>query len=514
MLDNAQSGTVDSILQIGINHHNSGQPSRAKGYYQQVLDIESRHPDGNNLYARVLILEGDYETALSHVEKALEKKPLEAMYWRTKAEILKNLNRPKEAADAFWRGQDYHNAMNEINAAFAAAEPDDMAYIIKSRVHQDLGQSREAEACLLKAQELSDACLNPYPDDRPDPPIHRPLKVNEERRIGQPNIQTHGFTYVIDIVGTCNLRCPSCPVGNTPRDQREIGFMDVKMYERILEKIGAQGHEKKPEIWLFNWGEPLIHPEIGKIVRMTKKNGYHVFLSSNLNVDHGLRDAIREHPDQLKISLSGFNQEVYRQTHSKGNIDRVKGNMYLLKYYLEKYRAPTWIWVSFHMYRHNMADYQLMEAFTKELGFTFNPITAFYQPLEKLVSLFEGKTPNDQKKVLDLLIQHPLDHKLTKMPFYRKAQDCELRYNMISINYNGVVDLCCSTFNDENTIGVNYLDADFDEIQRRKYEHPFCVTCYKHGLNYQALPAEGNKVLNNDQTHMVNNVLAALNSRR
>ena len=100
------------------------------------------------------------------------------------------------------------------------------------------------------------------------------------------------------------------------------------------------------------------------------------------------------------------------------------------------------------------------------------------------------------------------------MPFYRKAQDCELRYNMISINYNGVVDLCCSTFNDENTIGVNYLDADFDEIQRRKYEHPFCVTCYKHGLNYQALPAEGNKVLNNDQTHMVNNVLAALNSRR
>lgn len=505
MLDDVQTATMENILTIGINHHNAGQMGRAKQFYQQVLDIDDGNADANNLLARILISEGQAEKALDYVAKALVKADLQASYWATKAEALAMLGRYADAADAYWRAEMFNECDKYLEEALKADPENWRLYLLKGRLLQDVQKPREAETAFRKAQDISPACQHPFPDDAPDKPMFKPLKVNEQ--LDLPKTQTRTFSYIIDVVGTCNLRCPSCPVGNTPRDQRDIGFMDVKMFEQILAKIKTEGHKELPELWLFNWGEPLLHPEIGKLIRIAKKEGFMVFLSSNLNVDQGLKEVIKEKPDQLKISLSGFNQDVYCRTHSQGHIDRVKGNMYLLKYYIEKFKSPTWVWVSYHMYRHNMADYDLMEKFSQELGFTFNPIIAFYQPIEKLIDLYEGRLGEDEKDVLDLLMIHPLDSKLMKMPHYRESRDCELRYNMVSINFNGMVDLCCSSFNDENTIGVNYLDADFDEIQRLKYEHPFCGTCYKHGLNYQDVPAEANMERNLTGAHMINHAI-------
>ena len=50
------------------------------------------------------------------------------------------------------------------------------------------------------------------------------------------------FVYHIDIAGTCNLGCSSCPVGNTPlktvsRGARPRGFMSFEHFSKILEKI-------------------------------------------------------------------------------------------------------------------------------------------------------------------------------------------------------------------------------------------------------------------------------------
>ena len=53
------------------------------------------------------------------------------------------------------------------------------------------------------------------------------------------------YLYVIDVVGTCNLRCPSCPVGNMQEANRATGFMDAELYEAILDKIA---HESPAEV--------------------------------------------------------------------------------------------------------------------------------------------------------------------------------------------------------------------------------------------------------------------------
>ena len=96
------------------------------------------------------------------------------------------------------------------------------------------------------------------------------------------------FVYHIDIAGTCNLGCTSCPVGNTPlaavsRGRRPRGFMPFDHFAKILEKILGESPVDRPVISLYNWGEPLLHPEIGRIVALVRSHGLYCAVSTNLN---------------------------------------------------------------------------------------------------------------------------------------------------------------------------------------------------------------------------------------
>ena len=61
------------------------------------------------------------------------------------------------------------------------------------------------------------------------------------------------FTYWIEIVGTCNLRCPTCPQGNFLDNELSVGrnptgFMELTLYKQILEKIKADNISDRIEI--------------------------------------------------------------------------------------------------------------------------------------------------------------------------------------------------------------------------------------------------------------------------
>jgi len=68
---------------------------------------------------------------------------------------------------------------------------------------------------------------------------------------------TADYYFFIDVVGSCNLRCPSCAVGNMPAIPK--GLMSLEYYEKILEKIKLERPNEKCFIDLYNWGEAVIH---------------------------------------------------------------------------------------------------------------------------------------------------------------------------------------------------------------------------------------------------------------
>jgi len=290
------------------------------------------------------------------------------------------------------------------------------------------------------------------------------------------------YIFVIDIVGTCNLRCPTCPVGNSP--ERPKGFMKLAMFEQIIEKIRRESPVPNPQINLYNWGEPLLHPDLPTMIRLLRRAGMRSHLSSNLNIKRGLEAVIAAAPDELKISLSGFSQQTYARSHARGNLELVQANMRLVRAYADDYGVATKIWVGHHIYRSNQHEVEPVRRLCEELGFAYHPIAAFYMPLERLIDVIDGKPNPRDGGILDDLLHHPAE-RLHGIAMRRSGRfDCELRFNQTVINHDGTVALCCTVYDQPNMLGVAYLDEPFDAIEQRKYRHPFCGTCIRNNLQY------------------------------
>lgn len=290
------------------------------------------------------------------------------------------------------------------------------------------------------------------------------------------------YVYTIDIVGTCNLRCPSCPVGNLQESVRPKGFMPLATFERVIDKIRAESPVAVPEIWLFNWGEPFLHPELAAMIELLNRHGLPSFLSTNLNIRRGLSAVIAADPGVIKVSMSGFSEATYSTTHARGRLDLLKANLVRLRELIDEHGAGTTVWVGQHVYRNNREEVAPVAELCRELGFEHRPIAAFYQPLEKLLALAEGESLDEP--VLDLLLEHPRDY-LPRIAAGRdRRYDCELRANQTVINHDGRVALCCSVYEPENMLGLDFLDTPREAIEAAKYRHPTCARCQKAGLAY------------------------------
>ena len=358
-----------------------------------------------------------------------------------------------------------------------------MGQVLLREGHPELARSWLEQAAALDPANAAVAagiehCRSPayLPAETVDPVQRRTLRRYAPR-------EGNRYIYTIDIVGTCNLRCPTCPVGNTPLDDRPRGFMDPALFDRILTKIVAESPHPDPQIWLFNWGEPLLHPELPRIVRSIRERGLESYLSSNLNVREKTLDAlIAEDPTDLKISLSGASERTYEKTHVRGRFSVVERNMRVLRQCLDRHEASTRVWVGHHVYRHNRHELEDMANLCAELGFAHHPVPAFFQPLEALVQIAEGTYSGNP--VLEDLIEHP-KHYIERFRQVRDDRfDCELRFNQTIINHDGSVALCCSVYTRPNQLDIQFLDYPREAIEARKYGHSFCSTCYRHGLQY------------------------------
>jgi MoaA/NifB/PqqE/SkfB family radical SAM enzyme len=295
--------------------------------------------------------------------------------------------------------------------------------------------------------------------------------------------------YNIDIVGTCNLLCPSCPVGNHKQQAygsgRKGGFMDIQMFKAILEKIATED-SGNVVIQLYNWGEPLLHPKYAEIVKLVMDKGWFCAVSSNLsheNVD--MRMVAKNLPNHLRISLSGFFQDVYTRGHRSGHVSLVKSNLHKLHYFIAKYsgiESLNKVEVCYHVYRDNVDNnISNMYFLCQELGFSFAPVWAYMMPLEGMIDAANGNVGEDiattSERMVISLQEMLVIAKQNTMP------DCQLRVNQVAINHDGSVALCCGVYDEKNNISPSFLQTPRDELQKLKYQHELCKTCMEKSFH-------------------------------
>jgi len=291
-------------------------------------------------------------------------------------------------------------------------------------------------------------------------------------------------SYTIDILGSCNLSCASCPhsieENNVPK-----GSMTLDTFAKVFEKVTYESNELT-HISLYSWGEPLIHPYLHQIVDIVHEKDIAVALSSNLslNLDSKFDKLIKSNPDYLKISLSGYYPEAYNATHQGGDITLVKSNLYKLRYLIDKYKASTLVDINYHLYRDNSGkNLKKMQALADELGFILSKTYALIMPLERVLNHLDGKPDYWTKKLKENLLV-TIDEGIeasakVKLP----NNSCPFRENQININADLTVPICCTTFFREDTIvSKNYLNDDLTKINDSKSKITLCDRCMKENL--------------------------------
>jgi MoaA/NifB/PqqE/SkfB family radical SAM enzyme len=296
---------------------------------------------------------------------------------------------------------------------------------------------------------------------------------------------------LIDVAGACNLRCPSCPVGNMGI-VNPTGLIDKELFRQIIKKAASE--YQLTLVSLFNWAEPMLHPELPELIRIVRSEGVDCAISSNLNLVRNLDDMMRAEPTHFRVSLSGFTQETYGRTHARGRIAKVKENMRAVSEAKRRVgNTRTDVQVYFHKYRDNLDEAEPMRAYATELGFSWLEHWAYYMPLEKLLDLAEDKLPEAERPFVENAFALPIKEALEAAKNYGETP-CRLYERQIVLDLKGQLNLCCGVYDYKQNGGLgNFLDMTPEDIVRVKEGHPTCTRCMKQGVHlygiYQELPA-------------------------
>ncbi|MBC7541197.1 MAG: hypothetical protein H7338_00550 [Candidatus Sericytochromatia bacterium] len=296
--------------------------------------------------------------------------------------------------------------------------------------------------------------------------------------------------FLIDLVGSCNLRCPSCPQGNWLGEQNPVGFMAPELLRKIMTK--AVSEYQVSCVNLYNWTEPFLHRDLAGMMRIVNSFGARPSLSSNLNLIPNIEAVMAENPLHLVISASGFTQVTYGYTHRKGDINKVKENMEVVAKIRDSMNINTNIYVNYHVYMHNVEDAVLMKEYASSLGFGFNPAWAYMQPLEKVLGYLTGDsqfgeiTAEDRELIKNFAL--PIEKAIAASQKLSNPS-CRLRFAQMVLDHTGSAKLCCGVFDPKHANIGNYLDMAAPDLQASRDAHPLCVTCMDHGIHMYSVYA-------------------------
>ncbi len=278
----------------------------------------------------------------------------------------------------------------------------------------------------------------------------------------------------IEINGACNAKCTFCHSGNINYNKNKL--MSPEMFEKVL------NHLKKEQlltkyIWLYDRGEPFLHPEFGKILDICKSYNVKARLSTNASKVPDLTKEQWSTICMLKVSLSGIHQTSYGKIHGL-NIKTIMKNVEII---IKQLSLMCYAQLSWHRYQFNHTEEQEARIWAEKLGFIFDAINAEIIEVEKLIGLSDKTlTLNEMEEINDLILveQSPLltrlmsDTPKTNEQALKNSHFSCTQFDQVSVNYDCESLKCCllSPDSEENRQG-NILYQNADEIKRNNYSH-------------------------------------------
>ena len=185
----------------------------------------------------------------------------------------------------------------------------------------------------------------------------------------------------------CNLKCVMCPL--TKGLTRKKGVLKFENFKKVFDEI------KVPYLNLTGLGEPLMNPEIFKIIKYAREKGALVKLDSNATLlnQENIKKIIAADPTFISISLDGITKKSYESIRKGANFEKVVENLKNLVKYRNSARSKTQIHLFFVLQKNNVRDLIDFIKFGDSEG---------VDALNGNIAISFGKAENKEKIVIDL----------------------------------------------------------------------------------------------------------------
>ena len=301
---------------------------------------------------------------------------------------------------------------------------------------------------------------------------HFLLLRRKDRVFGYPSHLT------VDVTNVCNLRCPLCPTG-VGAPGRGKGSMSLATFKKIVDEMGKY----LISIDLFNWGEPLLNPDVYEMIAYAHKRGIVTSISSNFQYfnDRAAEKLVASGLDNLILSIDGASQESYEKYRIGGDFQKAIDNISILVKAKKNHSAGhPYIYWQYLMMKHNENEIETARKLAEDLGVDKISFEHAYLPVSTEHEAMKWLPENPKNHRYDMghlrktwAEQGPRndspkdDHEGDRE--FRRRVNCSWLWTQTTINWDGSVSPCCAIYEPSHDFG-NITDTSFKRVwNNRKY---------------------------------------------
>ena len=311
----------------------------------------------------------------------------------------------------------------------------------------------------LRSSRIGFHILNSIFDSRlVETSFYKKLYFKKINKVSKKLAGTLPKSIEIGITNVCNADCIMCP----HRHLKKMGFMDMKLYKKIVDDAVSCGMEK---VALSFFGEAMLDKNLEKRIRYAKYKGLKVsFFTNASKMDkEKAKMIIKNKVDNISVSLDSPNKETYEKIRRNLKFEDVRDNILNLIKLKKKAKSK----------------FPLISLAMVEMEENSGEAKAFYN---------EWKDRVDSINMINMRNWSGKSKKRkapTKYP-------CALLWRMIVVDWNGEVVLCCNDWNHEEVVGDLNKESIRDvwngkKLKRIRMMHladrincvPVCAKCDK-----------------------------------